>query len=391
MTGRIQSLPPGPTTLIRGARQLLTLRGPAGPRRGTVLGELGIIPDGAVLIRGGKILETGPSRRVENLALARGAEEINATGRVVLPGFVDSRTQPVAIAGLPSRRLQARLQSALNRMARHGTTTAVASVASSPATAGVLSALRVLGGLNGQPIDVISDYFINAATQEANGQLPFTDIICSEVLPVLSRRKLAELVSVNCRTLGDTAVRRILTQAHALGFRSIVHAGALPSCWTTAIEMRAAAVVPDLLENPTGEALPRPVYILLPALRHSQREYPPARALITGESAVALASGFGIESGPTYNMQMVISLASSEMGMSPAEAISAATINAAYALARGHLCGSLEPGKAADLLLLNLEDYRELAAQFGVNHVHMVLKNGNIIYREGEVSSWTRR
>jgi hypothetical protein len=111
--------PPSTKTLVRGARQLLTLRGPAGPRRGAALGELGIVPDGAVLIRGGKILEAGPSRRVENLALARGAHEIDATGRVVMPGFVDSRTQPLPVPALPVRRLEGRAQSVLDGMARH--------------------------------------------------------------------------------------------------------------------------------------------------------------------------------------------------------------------------------------------------------------------------------
>jgi len=88
-------------------------------------------------------------------------------------------------------------------------------------------------------------------------------------------------------------------------------------------------------------------------------------------------------------MQVVISLACLEMGLTPAEAISAATINGAHALGRGHLCGSLEPSKAADLLLLNVLDYRDASAQFGVNQVHMVLRNGNIIYQEGEITRWT--
>jgi imidazolonepropionase len=79
------------------------------------------------------------------------------------------------------------------------------------------------------------------------------------------------------------------------------------------------------------------------------------------------------------------------MGMSPAEAISAATINGAYALGCGERCGSMQPGKRADLLMLNVEDYREIAHQFGVNHVHMVVKNGAIVYQEGEVASCSGR
>src|SRR5690242_17010777 len=82
--------------LVRGARQLITMQGPDGPRRGAALGELGVIRDGAVLLQGGKILELGPSRRLENIAAARGAREINAAGRVVMPGFVDSLMQPLS-------------------------------------------------------------------------------------------------------------------------------------------------------------------------------------------------------------------------------------------------------------------------------------------------------
>jgi len=101
-----------------------------------------------------------------------------------------------------------------------------------------------------------------------------------------------------------------------------------------------------------------------------------------------MASGLGLRESRTYNMQMVLSLACSEMGPSPAEAITAATISGACASARGHLYGSLQCGKTADLLLINVSDYREMPEWFGINHVHMVLKNGSLIYKEGEVTSW---
>jgi imidazolonepropionase len=131
--------------------------------------------------------------------------------------------------------------------------------------------------------------------------------------------------------------------------------------------------------------------LLAPVTRRA-KSHALARTLIDGGVAVALASGFGLERSSTYNMQkMVIALACSEMGMSPAEAISAATINGAYALGCGDRCGSLQPGKRADLLMLNVEDYREIAHQFGVNHVHMVVKNGAIVYQEGEVAGCSGR
>ena len=366
-------------TLVRGARQLLTLRGPVGPRRGTAMASLGIVPDGAVLIRGGRILEAGPSRRLENLSVARGAAEINAAGRVVMPGFVDSRTHPVSAPVLPVRRMEARAQSALDSMARHGTTTVAASVSSGMQPTEVLTVLRMLTGLNGRPLDVIPEYYVADA-----------ETVRTDELPLLARRKLAQLISVNCRPHDEIVMRRILDQAHHLGLRATVCAQS-PGCVVLAVEMQAAAVVLQRMDPAVlpDLSLPRPVCTLVPPSIYRRQDYPPARALLEAGAAVALASGFGFEQCPTYNMQMVISLACSEMGMSPAEAISAATINGAHTVARGHLCGSIEPSKMADLLLLNVADYRELPAQFGVNHVHMVLKNGHVVYREGEVTSWT--
>ena len=382
MMGDTPSLP-STKILVRGARQLLTLRGLSGPRRGAAMGELGIVPDGAVLIRGGKILEAGPSRRLENLGLARGAHEIDATGRVVMPGFVDSRTQPVSAPALPVRRMEARAQSVLDGMARHGTTTVAASAGSGLELSEVLGALRVLTGLSGRPLDVIPDCYIGApADPEAT---------CTELLPLLARRKLAQMVSVNCEALDELVARRIIEQAHSLGFRTTVCAKSSAACVRLAIEVQAAAVVLQRMETAGMPDLSPvcPVCTFIPPhIYRRHLENAPARALLEAGAAVALASGFGFEHCPTYNMQMVIALACSEIGMSPAEAICAATINGAHALARGHLCGSLEPSKAADLVLLNIADYRELPAQFGVNHVHMVLKNGHVIYREGEVASW---
>ena len=379
MMGQTPSLP-AVKTLVRGASQLLTLRGPAGPRRGAALGELGIIQDGAVLISGGKILEIGPSRRLENLSLARDAQEINAAGRVVMPGFVDSRTQPVLEPALPARRLASRAQSVLNGMARHGTTAIAASVRSGLSRSATVAALRILSASDGQPLDVVRDYYLAAAAD--------AEAVCSELLPLLARRKLAQQVSVDCDALGELAVRRVLEQVQRLGLRATVCAAA-SACVLLAIELQAAAVVLPRVESAgeTGLSLPRPVCTLLPShVYRRQLNGLPARALIDASAAVALASGFGFDGCPTYNMQMVISLACSEMGLTPAEAISAATINGAHALGRGHLCGSLEPSKAADLLLLNVADYRDLPAQFGINHVHLVLKNGKVIYGEGEVT-----
>ena len=382
MMGQTQNPPLSATTLVRSARQLLTLRGPAGPRRGNALGELGIVPDGAVLIRDGKILEAGPSRRVENLNLARGAREINAAGRVVMPGFVDSWTLPGFAPGLRARRLETRAQPVLDGMVRHGTTT-VAINAGEVDVSRTMATLRTLHSFGAHTLNVVPGYRATARVDAG--------AICFEVFPLLARRVPEAVVSVNCSGLEESSVRQILGRARELEIRAAVEAAERGAAVKMAVEMQVAAMVIERLDSLTiaDLMLARPVCTLLPGSIFREPGGQSARALIEAGAAVALASGFGSERCPTYNMQMVISLACAEMGMSPAEAISAATINGAHALARGHVCGSLEPTKAADLLVLNVCDYREVPEQFGINHVHMVLRRGLIIYQEGEVRRWT--
>jgi imidazolonepropionase len=379
MIAKTQQAADQTVTLVRGARQLLTLRGSAGPRRGVALGKLGIIPDGALLIRGGKILEAGLSRRVENLALARDAREINAAGRVVMPGFVDSQTQMVLTTPLPARALAVRTRNLLAGMARHGTTTLAAGPNPQQDPADAWKLLRILADLDGHPLDVVPVCHAG------------TEAMCTDVLPVIARRKLAHLVNVDAETLGLAATRRLLECARKLGFCVAVHAGVFAAGARLAVELEAASVSLDPVEPAADFTGSANIAILLPVATYHRRLEANtfARTLIDGGAAVALASGFGGEHCPTYNMQMAVSFACSQMGFSPAEAICAATVNGAYALARGHRCGSLEPGKAADLLLLNVTDYREVAEQIGANHVHMVLKNGKVIYHEGEVTGWT--
>jgi imidazolonepropionase-like amidohydrolase len=310
--------------LLRGARQLLTLQDSANPRRGRSLGELSIIPDGAVLFGGGAIIEVGTSRRVENLKGARGAREIDATGRVVMPGFVDAAVQLIhvqphleayecmlrggaksqaeegiqTLRAASARRLEDQVRKLIERLVRHGTTT-IGSKSGSSEPAENLKMIRVLSRLNRRPLEIVTSCF---------------------------------------------------------------GANHIPPESTIAVLAPASV------------------------LYHEPRSFTSARALIDSGVAVALASGFGPDSSPTYNMQTVISLACLEMHMTPAEAICAATVNAAHALQCAERLGCLDTGKQADLVMLNIEDYRELPYYFGTNHVHLVVKNGRTIYHEGKVS-----
>jgi imidazolonepropionase len=409
VTGQLQSAPKTEPVLIRGARQLVTLRGPERPRRGAELSDLGIISDGALLIRDGRIAEAGPTRRVENLGVARNAREIDAAGRVVMPGFVDGRTQlwPHAsqtgladdesghasskLSALSSRALAARARKVLAGMARHGTTTVCVAPSAAPDPSTELKMLRVLAGLHSKPLDVLAAY-VGVQGKPAGEPEALVEMLCTKIMPAVARRKLARFAVGNCRAFEPDVTRRFLDCARKLGFQLRVWAGASRFAVPLAVEMEALSITLDDIGEEEIRLLAgsRTIALLQPAslfVRRSERQAL-TRTLIESGAAIALASGFGLEDGPTYNMQMILSLACSEMRMSPAEAITAATINAAHALGCGADCGSLEPGKRADVLILNVEDYRDLSERFGINHTHMVLKNGAAIYHEGEVTHW---
>jgi imidazolonepropionase len=277
-------------------------------------------------------------------------------------------------------------------MARHGTTTVCAATSAARDHSTELKMFRVLAGLHGKPLDVLTAYVGLIHAESGSGDAAQVESLCTERMPVVWRRKLARFVVGNCGAFEPAATRRLLDCGRKLGFQLCVWAGTGPSAVPLAVEVEALSIAVDGIgdEEIRMLAASRTIALLQPAslfLRRSERQ-PDTRTLIESGAAIALASGFGLEDGPTYNMQMVLSLACSEMGMSPEEALSAATINAAHALGCGAECGSLEPGKRADVIILNVEDYRDLTDRFGINHVHMVFKNGTVIYQEGEVTHW---
>lgn len=337
-------------TLIRGARQLLTLRGPTGPRRGSDLGNLGIIQDGAVLIADGRIIEVGPSRRLENLAIAREAEEMDASGCVVLPGFVDSGIPLVSNAqDLSPRALKTLALRVINDAVRYGTTAMEAKCGPGLAEAAALKLLRVQAALRELPFTMVS-----------------TLVMPDESLLAMPRiRKLADFAEIRRE---DTAVQ---AQARQLGWTVKQRASSSPQ-----ITEREAI----LLSRSETLALLEPVPLFL-----ANDIYPPARMLIDNGAAVALASG-----AIPANMQMAIALACRAMNMTPAEAISASTINAAYAIGRARNLGSIEAGKSADLAILSVPDYREMPYHFGVNLANLVMIRGSVRVEKSEVK-WPDR
>jgi imidazolonepropionase len=404
------------TLLVRGARQLLTLQGGAEPRRGLALQELGIIRDGAVLIDDGHIVEVGTSRRVENLALACGCQEIDATGRVVMPGFVDCHTHlfsgaphldaseepasraaedidephesmPGALRITSAKRLESRARQFIHGMVRHGTTTLGAGSGYGLDLRTELKILRVHEKLNGAPLDIASSFFASLTTPAALESF-------SGLLPVIRRRSLARFAGLCCNEQDPNLEqsRAYLEAARSLGFQLRVQAGLGPAAEAVRLAVGVGALSVDHLEDATRANLDllassNTMAVLMPgAAFRGNRRPAPARQLIDGSAAVALSTNFNPWRQPSYNMQTVVGLACAQLGMSPAEAICATTFNAACALGLGHVAGSLESGKMADLIVLNASDYREIPRYFGVNLVHRTIKRGVAIYQEGNVA-----
>jgi imidazolonepropionase len=394
---------------------LLTLRGPQGARCGSELNELGIIRDGAVLIRDGVLLQVGASRRLENVIEARGAFEINAAGRVVMPGFVDSHTHLLypppcspdsysdperavhAIRTSTVKRLTARTCNHLHSMARHGTTTVEAKTGCGPDYRAETKLLRVLAVLKQDLVDVVPTVLLripDAARADTAAAEAVVDWYIRELLPKVRQRKWARFVDLawEADPQVHACFRRYLQAASGLGFGCKMHADKEQAAAAIAMATENFAISVDHLEHATDGDLAnltggKTIATLLPYPCFQRRGLSaPARSLIEAGVPVALASDFNPRHTPNLNMQTVVALACLQMGLTAAEAISAATINGAHALHCADRVGSLEPGKQADLLILNIADYREMAHHFGMNLVHLTMKRCEFIYKEGEVA-----
>jgi imidazolonepropionase len=360
-----------------------------------------------VLIRDGVVVEVGPTRRLENLAQAREATEINAAGHVVMPGFVDSHTHLVfptvgtsddhdraarAVHSFTAQRMEFRARAYLDAMARHGTTTVEVKTGCGPDDGAESKVLRVLSALRYNPLDLIPSYLFRLPQSLNGGTRAAAEWMTSELLPKIRKRRVVQFADLAWDT--DPCLRpyfdRYLQVAGAMGFACKIHADqqAPADAMEMARQHRVAAI--DHLEHATeftagALAGTDVISTLLPCASFNKGCAAPARALIDAGVAVALGTNFNPHHTPTLNMQAAVTMACWRLGMRIEEAISAATYNSAHALGCASRVGSLEPGKFADLVVLNTSDYHDLSANIGTNLVHLTMKRGKVIYKEGPV------
>lgn len=407
------------------AAQLLTLAGPPVPRRGPALGELGIIRDGALLVWRDKILRVGKTRELAAEARRLKAESVDCRGRVVMPGFVDSHTHlvfagnrvedferracgatygEIARAGggiahsarLVSRATERDLVAQASRFmwgfAAHGTTTIEAKSGYGLDVANELKILRVIQRLQRtSPLEIVPTLLAAHALPAKYKRRPqaYLRLIVQRLIPQVGERRLVRFIDCFCDrgAFNVDQCRQVFAAGARYGLVPRIHAEQLARTGVSRLAVRLGAASADHLDHVTDADIRALAYsdvvaTLLPGANFhlGLRQYPPARRLIEAGAVVALATDFNPGTSPTVNMQFVLSLACSEMRMTPAEAVPAATINAAYSLRLADRLGSLEPGKQADVIVMDVADYREIPYYFGWNHCAMTLKRGQVVY-----------
>lgn len=416
--------------LIVHAGQLVTLAGPNDrPRTEKTLGDLAIVPDGAVAAADGVIVAVGPTAQVlDEATTGSDGETVDAAGRVVVPGFVDPHTHLI-FAGSRAEEFEMRLGGAsyqqisqagggilstmratraatedelvalgrgrLDRLLSHGTTTVEVKSGYGLTVDDELKCLRAAHRLSAShDVDLIPTFLGAHAVPPEHNRDPdgYARLIIEEMLPAVVEEDLAEFCDAFCEAGAFTPEqsRAVLEAGLEVGLDPKIHADELSDQGGAALAADLEAISADHLLCATDGGLKAmaeagTIAVLLPGTAlFLGLPYARARRMVDLGVPIALGSDFNPGTSPTWSMPMIIALACLGMRLTPAEAIAAATINAAHAIAAAEEVGSLERGKAADAVVLDLADYRHLPMHFGVNPVHTVVKRGQVVFQAGE-------
>jgi imidazolonepropionase len=410
--------------LVENAAQVVPVAAPS--PSADAEGKLGVIPYGTVAAKDGRIVWAGPADQASRkVSLLPRGKELDATGRVVMPGFIDSHTH-LLFAGTREREFEMRLQGAsyqeiaekgggikstvektrrasreelaavgkknLDSILSLGTTTVEAKTGYGLSTRDEIKMLEALGELGREhPVEVVPTFLgAHEIPPEYAGKTEdYVRLVIEEMIPAVAEKKLARFCDVFCEkgVFSLEQSRRILETGKRYGMLPKLHADELTPLGGAELAAEIGAVSADhllFISEKGMEAMAEKgvVATLLPgtAFFLFLGRYAPARQMISKGVTVALATDFNPGSCMTQSLPLITTLACTQMRMTPAEAILGITLHAARALRKEKEIGSIEPGKQADLVILDIPDYRHLSYHFGVNHVWQVIKRGLLVW-----------
>ena len=421
------------TLLIKNAGQLVTMAGPV-PRVGPAMNDLAIIEDGGLAAAGNEILAVGKSGEIEGKApLAEGCTVIDAAGAVVTPGLIDPHTHPVfaryrqnefemriqgksymeiansgggirsSVRDLRDTSLDDLTESArtrLDRMLSYGVTTIEAKSGYGLSTEAEIKQLEVIQRLQAShPMDLVPTFLgaHEVPDEYRDDREKYIDIVVNEMIPLVAERGLAEYSDIFCEdgVYGIEESRRIQSAAQKAGLGLRFHADELASVGGAELAAELNARTADHLVYASDDGIRAmakagTVAVLLPGTTFSLggKTYARARQMIDQGVIVALSTDCNPGSSCTESLPFIMTLSLLQMKLTTAEALSAVTVNAAYSLDRGDKIGRLEAGLSADVVVWDMEDYRELPYHYAVNLVRTVVKGGKVMFRrsiEGNV------
>jgi imidazolonepropionase len=391
--------------------------------------ELSIIEDGALLVAGDRIEGLGSRDEIQRLIKAD-CEIVDAGGRILLPGFVDAHTHPVFAGtragefeerseGVSYQEIAARgggIQSTVGAtreasleeliaggkhyadwFLRTGTTTVEAKSGYGLTTEDELKILRAVQRLNAETALRYVPTFLGAhdiPPAYKSRREEYVSLLVEEMLPLVVEEQLAEYCDVFCEakvfTIEESRQILLAARSHGLGLR--IHADQLSLSGGAQLAAELHTSTADHLEHTGSQGIAalrsagvQP--ILLPGSVYAlgSSRYPAAREMIAAGLGVVLATDFNPGSSPTPSMSMIHSIAATHMRMTPAESITASTVNAAYSLSRGEQIGTLETGKLADFVIHDADDYRELSYFFGIEHPWRTYAGGTMVYERNNI------